>query len=66
MTIERRTTLHIGPLPRRTGIALYIDGGPKIVPLAYFRFEAEARRAMAAIDRLVGWSVDPEWHGWSK
>jgi hypothetical protein len=45
--------LHIGPLPGRKRIALYIDHGTWIETLAWFNGEWAARQVVQAIDELV-------------
>lgn len=50
-----RTSLHIGPLPRRRRIALYeFTSNGQITPLAYFKDEASAARAMSLFGMWIG------------
>lgn len=44
--------LHIGKLPGRKRIALYIVDGSVLTPLAYFRDQEAAETAFALIGRL--------------
>ena len=46
-------SLHIGPLPGRKQVALYIEGEGVINVLAYFKSEASAEWALRAIDTLT-------------
>jgi hypothetical protein len=39
-------------------------GGGTVNVLAYFRGEANARRAMEIIDRYTSLAPSDEWHGW--
>lgn len=45
-------TLHIGPLPTRKSIALYLIQGSVMHVLAYFRDEDEARRLLSFLDGM--------------
>ena len=49
-----RGALHIGPLPRRQGIALYLEATTGIKVLAYFRDEEAAALALDFLDRMAG------------
>ena len=51
--VETRLSLSIGYLPGRTSPALYLMEGARITPLAYFRNEDNAQRAMRFIDGIV-------------
>jgi hypothetical protein len=57
-TDDRRPELHIGPLPGRKQLCLYLedksDGNVHIRVLAFFRYPRDAHAAMAAIDFLTG------------
>ena len=46
--------LHIGPLPGRKQVALYIEGQGVLNVLAYFKTEEAAEWALRAIDRITG------------
>ena len=48
-----KVALHIGPMPGRKGIALYVIDGNVGDPLAYFRNEAAAIRALAMLDSIL-------------
>lgn len=50
---EKGEALHIGPLPGRKSVCLYVIKGSVLTPLAYFRNEEAAERALALLDRLV-------------
>lgn len=55
---DQSDALHIGPLPGRKQIALYLVSHGRSTVLAYFRDEESARRALAWIDYMsafVGW-----------
>jgi hypothetical protein len=45
--------LHIGELPGRKSIVLYIDHGVVITPLAYFTSPEQAAEAMAILDYII-------------
>lgn len=45
--------LHVGPLPGRKSVCLYYESGCIIDPLAYFRDDESAFRALAIIDNIV-------------
>ncbi len=51
---NEKTALHIGKLPNRKQVCLYIIEGSVLEPLAYFRTEESARRALALIEHLLG------------
>ena len=53
-----REALHIGPMRGRKAICLYIVSGVNGYPLAYFRSAADARRALAFIERLAATRPD--------
>lgn len=46
--------IHIGQLPGRKSICLYVIGGGALEPLAFFRSTADAQRALDLIDALAG------------
>lgn len=48
-----RGTLHVGPLPTRKSVALYLIQGSVMHVLAYFRDETEARRCLAFLDDVL-------------
>ena len=48
-----KVTLHIGPMRGRKGIALYVVYGTFGEPLAYFRSEEAARKALAILDHIM-------------
>ena len=48
------TALHVGPLPGRKSIALYAIEGGVMHTLAYFSSEADAERAVEALDWIMG------------
>ena len=54
-----RDSLHVGPLPHRKRVALYVLHGSVLRPLAYFRCEADAIDAMEMIDLLTSKGVEP-------
>lgn len=47
-------SLNIGPLPGRARIAMWVEDGGLLRPLAYFVIEEHARRAMEVIDAMTG------------
>ena len=47
------TSLHIGKLPGRKRVCLYVLDGAILTPLAYFTTEVDARTCMQAIDSLT-------------
>lgn len=55
---NRRPDLHIGPLPGRKQLCLYLedhtDGNVSIRVLAYFKHRRDAYAALCAIDLLMG------------
>ena len=53
-TINTNPSLHIGPLPGRKGIALYLESLPEIEILAYFKSEDAAGKALAFMDTMMG------------
>lgn len=46
-------SLHVGPLPGRKSVCLYSHIGSIVEPLAYFRDDESAFRALAMFDRIV-------------
>lgn len=45
--------IHIGRLPGRKSICLYISDGSVVTPVAYFRDEEGARRALDLLNELI-------------
>lgn len=52
---KQRCALHIGPLPGRKQIVLYVanEANGTLTPLAYFKTEALAQEALRMLDLLV-------------
>jgi hypothetical protein len=48
-----RPALHIGELPGRKSVVLFIDHGTVIAPLAYFTSPEQAAEAMAMLDYII-------------
>ena len=48
------TVLHIGPLPGRKQVALYMLKGASMTPLAYFVDETAAKQALEFIGKMLG------------
>lgn len=46
-------SLHVGTLPGRKSVCLYSHIGSVVEPLAYFRDDESAFRALEMLDRLV-------------
>lgn len=56
-----RTTneaFHIGRLPGRKRVALYLQYGSRSRPLAYFQNEKDALAVIEFMDKLAGWKND--------
>jgi hypothetical protein len=46
--------LHVGKLPDRKQVALYLDFGGSFHPLAYFRNEQDAQDCLDMLDKIGG------------
>ena len=61
------TSLHIGPLPGRKSICLSLTEDAVVTPLAYFRSEAEAKKALEFLDGAILHEVTTDdWHGYRR
>lgn len=54
-------SLHIGPLPGRSRIAMWLEDGGLLRTLAYFDSEEKARQAMEIIDEMTGSNRRDDW-----
>jgi hypothetical protein len=45
--------LHIGPVPERKSIAIYLRDGVRPMPVAYFKTPEDARAVLAFLDTLI-------------
>ena len=58
-------TYNITKYPQRKQVALTVEEGNVIRPIAYFMDDEDALDFMQFVDRLAALSPDRVWHGWS-
>ncbi len=51
--IQGGPALHVGKLPDRKSMVLYILDGSVLTPLAYFRDEDKARQCLDLLDKMM-------------